>query len=156
MKTNRYFSELSALEYFIVRHVAVLSMEPLVEGHFNLEELLRLIDPKKETFWGKFGKAFKNDGRKAGKKKGVFGVSLDVLLERDGAESSLGVGPGTLRIPALIDDAVSAMKQMGKFSPLAKAFHPFALLIPSNRYVCGGRISEEWQHQKAQGVCGNY
>ena len=111
-RVKRYFSELSALEYFIVRHVAVLSMEPLVEGHFNLEELLGLIESRKPTFWGKFGKAFKNDGRKVGKKKGVFGVSLDVLVERDGAESTCGVGPGALRVPAILDDAVTAMRQM--------------------------------------------
>ena len=112
-RTKRFFSELSALEYFIVRHVAVLSMEPLLEGHFNLEELLNLIETRKPTFWGKFGKAFaKNDKTKGGKKKGVFAVPLDVLVERDGVESSLGVGPGALRIPALIDDAVCAMKQM--------------------------------------------
>ena len=109
---KKYFSELSALEYFIVRHVAVLSMEPLLEGHFNLEELLGLIESRKPTFWGKFGKAFKNDGKRAGKKKGVFGVALDVLIEKDGAECTFGVGPGALRIPALIDDAVSAMRQM--------------------------------------------
>ncbi|KAI9811421.1 MAG: hypothetical protein M1832_000890 [Thelocarpon impressellum] len=109
---KKYFSELSALEYFIVRHVSVLSMESLLEGHFNLEELLGLIEPRKPTFWGKFGKAFKNDGRKVGKKKGVFGVSLETLIEKDGAESTDGVGPGALRIPALIDDAVAAMRQM--------------------------------------------
>jgi hypothetical protein len=109
---KKYFSELSALEYFIVRHVAVLSMEPLLEGHFNLEELLGLIESRKPTFWGKFGKAFKNDGKRGGKKKGAFGVALDVLVERDGAECTFGVGPGALRIPALIDDSISAMRQM--------------------------------------------
>ncbi|KAH0538855.1 hypothetical protein FGG08_004572 [Glutinoglossum americanum] len=109
---KKYFSELSALEYFIVRHVAVLSMEPLLEGHFNLEELLGLIESRKPTFWGKFGKAFKNDGKRSGKKKGAFGVALDALVDKDGAECTFGVGPGALRIPALIDDAVSAMRQM--------------------------------------------
>lgn len=111
-KTKKYFSELSALEYFIVRHVAVLSMEPLLEGHFNLEELLSLIESRKPTIWNIFGRAFNKDGKKGGKKKGVFGVALDYLVERDGAESTHGVGPGALRVPALIDDAVSAMRQM--------------------------------------------
>ncbi|KAI9751659.1 MAG: hypothetical protein M4579_005964 [Chaenotheca gracillima] len=111
-REKKYFSELTALEYFIVRHVAVLSMEPLVQGHMNLEELLELIENRKPTFWNKFGKAFKNDGRKGGKKKGVFGVGLDALIERDGVESSYGNGPGVLRIPAIVDDAVSAMRSM--------------------------------------------
>ena len=112
-RTKRYFSELSALEYFIVRHVAVLSMEPLLEGHYNLEDLLNLIETRKPTFWGKFGKAFqKNDKPKGGKKKGVFGIPLDVLVERDGVESTYGVGPGALRVPGIVDDTISAMRQM--------------------------------------------
>lgn len=111
-RPKRYFSELSALEYFIVRHVAVLSMEPLLDGHYTLEDLLGLIETRKPTFWVKFGKAFKNDKSKGGKKKGVFGVGLDALVERDGVESTYGVGPGALRVPGLIDDAISAMRQM--------------------------------------------
>lgn len=109
---KRYFSELSALEYFIVRHVAVLSMQPLLEGHFDLEELLGLIETRKPTFWNKFGKAFKPDARKGGKKKGTFGVPLDILIERDGEDSSDGVGPGALRIPALVHDTISTMRRM--------------------------------------------
>lgn len=70
---KRYFSELTALDSFIVRHLAVLNMEPLVQGHFNLEELLGLIETNKKTFWGKFGKAFQpNDKKKGAKKKGVL------------------------------------------------------------------------------------
>ncbi|RJE18299.1 GTPase-activating protein, partial [Aspergillus sclerotialis] len=111
-RTKMYFSELSALEYFIVRHVAVLSMEPLLEGHFTLEELLSLIESRKPTIWNIFGRAFNKEGKKVGKKKGVFGVSLDVLVEKEGTESSHGVGPGALRVPTLVDDAVSAMRQM--------------------------------------------
>ncbi len=111
-RVKKYFSELSALEYLIVRTVAVMSMEPLMEGHFNMEELLGLIESRKPTFWDKFGKAFKNDRARGGKKKGVFGVPLDTLVERAGVESTYGVGPGALRIPGLIDDAISAMRQM--------------------------------------------
>ncbi|OJJ04370.1 hypothetical protein ASPVEDRAFT_784510 [Aspergillus versicolor CBS 583.65] len=109
---KRYFSELSALEYFIVRHVAVLSMEPLLDGAFTLEELLSLIESRKPTIWNIFGRAFAKDAKKGGKKKGVFGVSLDLLVEKEGTESSHGVGPGALRVPALVDDSVSAMRQM--------------------------------------------
>lgn len=112
MKPKKYFSELTALEYFIVRHVAVLSMEPLLEGHFNLEELLSLIESRKPTVWNLFGRAFNKEGKKVGKKKGIFGVSLNILVEKEGAESTHGVGPGGLRIPVLIDDAISAMRQM--------------------------------------------
>ncbi|KAI9650941.1 Rho-type GTPase activating protein Rga1 [Ciborinia camelliae] len=110
---KKYFSELSALEYFIVRHVAVIAMQPMLEGHFTMEELLNLIETRKPTFWGKMGKAFKNDGKKTNvKKKGVFGIPLDVIVEKDGAESTDGVGPGALKIPAIVDDAIAAMRKM--------------------------------------------
>ena len=111
-RTKRYFSELSALEYFIVRHVAVLSMQPLLEGYYTLEELLGLIETRKPTFWGKFGKAFKNDKPRSGKKKGVFGVPLDALVDREGVESTYGLGPGALKVPSLLDDSIAAMRQM--------------------------------------------
>lgn len=111
-RPKKYFSELTALEYFIVRHVAVLSMEPLLEGHFNQEELLDLIEMRKPTFWGKFGKAFKNEKPKAARKKGIFGVPLEVLVERDGEECSDGVGPGALKVPALVQDTITAMRTM--------------------------------------------
>lgn len=110
LRTKRYFSELSALEYFIVRHVAVLSMQPLLEGDYTLEDLLGLIETRKPTFWGKVSRALRNDGKT--KKKGIFGVPLESLVEREGAESTNGVGPGALRVPTIVDDCVSAMKQM--------------------------------------------
>ncbi|KAI1416011.1 RhoGAP-domain-containing protein [Hypoxylon sp. FL1857] len=109
---RKFFSELSGLEYFIVRHVAVLTMQPMLEPEFTLEELLSLIEARKApTFWNKFGKAFgKNEKGKVNKKKGVFGVPLEVIVERDGADSTDGVGPGALRIPAIIEDTITALK----------------------------------------------
>lgn len=111
--SRKFFSELSGLEYFNVRHLAVLTMHPLVEQEFSLDELLSFIESRKQaTFWKNLGKAFKNDKNKNIKKKGVFGVPLEIIIERDGAESTDGVGPGTLRIPAVIDDIVSSMRKM--------------------------------------------
>lgn len=110
---RKYFSELSGLEYFNVRHLAVLTMQPMIEQEFSLDELLTFIESRKQpTFWKNIGKAFKNDKNKAVKKKGVFGVPLDIIIERDGADSTDGVGPGTLRIPAIVDDIVSSMRKM--------------------------------------------
>jgi hypothetical protein len=122
----KYFSELSALEYFIVRHVAVLALETLLGEIFNLEELLELIETRKGTIWEKFGKAFRSNSadRKSVKKKGappsrgilmigVFGIPIEVLCERNGSDSVMGSGPGSLRIPAFLDDSISTMRQMG-------------------------------------------
>ncbi|PPJ53539.1 hypothetical protein CBER1_00319 [Cercospora berteroae] len=111
--TKKYFSELTALEYFIVRHVAVLSMEPLVEGHFNQEELLDLIETRKQNFWSKFGKAFQGkEKRPRAAKNAIFGIPLEQVLERDYEESTDGVGPGSLKIPSIVQECISAMKTM--------------------------------------------
>lgn len=110
---RKFFSELSGLEYFNVRHLAVLTMQPMIEQEFSLDELLTFIESRKQaTFWKNLGKAFKNDKNKNVKKKGIFGVPLEIIIERDGADSTDGVGPGTLRIPAIIDDIVSSMRKM--------------------------------------------
>jgi hypothetical protein len=123
----KYFSELSALEYFIVRHIAVLGLDTLLGELFNLEDLLELIETRKGTIWERFGKAFRSGGgeKKNVKKKGmriwwegevtvgVFGIPLEVLIERNGSDSVMGSGPGSLRIPAFVDDSISAMRQMG-------------------------------------------
>ena len=34
-------------------------------------------------------------------------------MERNGSASVMGSGPGSLRIPAFVDDTISAMRQMG-------------------------------------------
>lgn len=54
-------------------------------------------------------------------------MPLEILVERHGADSMLGAGPGSLRIPVFIDDAITAMRQMGKrwviltFTPFTEA-----------------------------------
>jgi hypothetical protein len=108
-----FIAELSALELAIVRHAALLALtrSPL-RDHFDLEDLLELVEVKKGSFWKKLfgpGKEKKNL-----KQKGVFGVPLELLVEREGADSSLGASRATLRVPSFIEDVVSAMRQMGR------------------------------------------
>ncbi|KAI5304483.1 hypothetical protein KEM56_006454 [Ascosphaera pollenicola] len=110
----KYFFELSQSEYYVARHLAVLQMHPLLENQMTLEELVALIEPRKtNNIWTFFGRAFKNDRSRATKKKGVFGVPLDQLIEKDGTDSTHGViGSPHLKVPTFIDDVVSAMRQM--------------------------------------------
>lgn len=115
-KPRVYLSELSALQYMIIRHVAVVHIEPYVREHFSLSELLNLIDTKKASIWGKFFTSLMHGTKKPTKVKedGTFGVSLDVLTEKTGVESNLAASPSPVRVAAFIDDAVTAMRQMGK------------------------------------------
>ncbi|GAA5943464.1 uncharacterized protein JCM15063_006480 [Sporobolomyces koalae] len=110
---NKLLSELSALEYFIVKHVAAVllaSETSALREVAPLDDLLDIIDARKNTFWGKLFKG--GNEQKKVKKKGVFAIPLDVLVERNGADSMHGAGPGSLRVPSFVDDVISAMKQM--------------------------------------------
>ncbi|KAF9358395.1 hypothetical protein BGX26_001854 [Mortierella sp. AD094] len=108
---RQYLSELSALELFIVKHLAVLTLAPIVSEYFTLEELLDLIGQRKQTLWGRFVKGLKTDKKKP-KAEGTFGVQLEVLVERNGVDSALGAGPGRIRIPSFLDDSITAMRNM--------------------------------------------
>ncbi|GJN89320.1 hypothetical protein Rhopal_002300-T1 [Rhodotorula paludigena] len=109
----KLLSELSALEYFIVKHVAAVLLSSdasALRDVAPLDDLLEIIDARKNTFWGKLFKG--GQDKKSVKKKGVFGIPLDVLVERNGADSMHGAGAGPLRVPSFVDDVISAMKQM--------------------------------------------
>ncbi|KAI8984108.1 hypothetical protein BDF20DRAFT_971307 [Mycotypha africana] len=158
-----YFSELGALEHFMLKHIAVLYLEEILHDHFTLEELVELIDEHSNrrnrknghhgnsnshgnsssnggsTLWSKFvtslNKAAYGNQQQYTKSTGAaryyanngttnsvttapttcatFGVPLDVLVERNGIESNLGLGPTRMiKIPVFIDEVISAMKQM--------------------------------------------
>ncbi|KAF9735911.1 hypothetical protein PMIN06_012820 [Paraphaeosphaeria minitans] len=119
--SRTYFSELSPLEYFKLKSLAVLQLGLLLDDNqYNQGDLLDLIETKRTNFWGKIGFGKNKNKPKKGptsvekpvSEKATFRQSLEWLVERFGAESTDGVGPGTLRVPALLQDAVSAMRNM--------------------------------------------
>ncbi|KAF9133333.1 hypothetical protein BGW39_010037 [Mortierella sp. 14UC] len=110
-RKRQYLNELSALELFIVKHLAVLMLAPVVSDYFTPEELLDLIGQRKQTLWGRFVKGLKTDKKKS-KVEGTFGVPLELIVERNGVDSALGAGPGRIRIPSFVDDSISALRNM--------------------------------------------
>lgn len=73
---RQYLSELSALELFIVKHLAVLTLAPVVSEYFTLEELLDLIGQRKQTLWGRFVRGLKTDKKKT---KGMFACATKAI-----------------------------------------------------------------------------
>ncbi|KAG1222815.1 hypothetical protein G6F35_005049 [Rhizopus arrhizus] len=108
-----YLSELSALQYMIIRYVAVVQIESYVRTSFSSTELLNMIESKKSSIWGKFFTPFKakKTNQPKAKEIGTFGVPLDVLTDRTGVESNLALGPSPVRLASFIDDAITAMRQ---------------------------------------------
>ncbi|KAL1745875.1 hypothetical protein HDZ31DRAFT_35500 [Schizophyllum fasciatum] len=104
-----YIAELSPLELAIIKHAAVLALSrSSLRDQFDMDEILELVEVKKSNFWNKL---FKGD-KKNVKKKGVFGVPLELLVEREGVDSLLGATRATMRVPSFVDDVISAMRQM--------------------------------------------
>ncbi|KZT10069.1 RhoGAP-domain-containing protein [Laetiporus sulphureus 93-53] len=106
-----FIAELSTLQLAIVKHCAVLVLQrsPL-RDQFDLDEILELVEIKKSSFWKQLFKP--GNDKKNVKKKGVFGVPLELLVEREGADSMLGASRASIKIPSFVDDVVSAMRQM--------------------------------------------
>ncbi|UZJ55867.1 hypothetical protein CBS101457_005187 [Exobasidium rhododendri] len=108
---GRSLSELSALELFIVKHMAVMMLQQSALKEFvPFDDLIDFIEMRKNTFWGKLFKGGKD--KKKIEKKGIFGIPLEILVERSGADSTLGASATHLRVPSFIDEIISAMKQM--------------------------------------------
>lgn len=108
---GRSLAELSALELFIVKHMAVMMLQQsALKELVNMDDLIDFIEMRKNTFWGKLFKGGKD--KKKVEKKGVFGIPLELLVEKSGADSTLGAGSTHMRVPSFVDDIISAMKQM--------------------------------------------
>ncbi|MCO5565745.1 hypothetical protein L7F22_019419 [Adiantum nelumboides] len=108
---GRAIADLSALELFVIKHLAVLMLQqgPLKDV-VPFDELIDFIDIRKNTFWGKLFKGGKD--KKKVEKKGTFNVPLEVLVDRNGADCTLGATSTVLRVPSFIDDIISSMRQM--------------------------------------------
>lgn len=46
---------------------------------------------------------------------GVFKLNLDVLVDRTGTNSELGVSAGVLKVPSFLDDVISSMRRKGVY-----------------------------------------
>lgn len=108
--TAPHISGLSALELAIVKHSALLALlRSPIRDQVDSDEILELIETKKGGFWNRL---FKAGDKKNVKKKGVFGIPLELLVEREGCDSLHGATRTPLRVPTFMDDVVSAMRQM--------------------------------------------
>nr|XP_019048002.1 rho GTPase activator [Kwoniella bestiolae CBS 10118]OCF26932.1 rho GTPase activator [Kwoniella bestiolae CBS 10118] len=103
-------STLNSLQSVILKHFALLQLSKSGLGHLiDLDEVLELLEVRKNQWWNKI---FKGTAKEKQKKKGIFGVPIEILVERTGSDSSLGASNAQLRVPEFIEDIVSTMRQM--------------------------------------------
>lgn len=121
-------SSLNPLQSLIIRHFALLQLlKSGIGPQVDLDDVLELLEARKNQWWNKI---FKNNAKKDTKKKGksgfglprcpalmssgIFGVPLEILVERTGSDSQQGASNAQLRVPEIIEDIISTMRQMGE------------------------------------------
>lgn len=106
-------AQLSSLQGMIIRHFALLHLQKTGLGHLvEPDDLMELLDARKNQWWNKL---FKNNAKKDQKRKGIFGVPIEILVERTGSDSQQGVSPNVLlRVPEFIEEITSTMRQQGE------------------------------------------
>lgn len=117
-KSGVYYSELGAEDLYLIKLIALslLTAAPvsLADDETFINNLVPLPpkSPKNSpNFWSKMKTMMTKDVKKTGG-RGVFGVPLDTLAIQWGAESDLGIGPSKIKIPIIIDELISSLRQL--------------------------------------------
>jgi len=105
----RYYSELSAYELITVKHMAINVIKENLDNSVSLD-LSSLIEDRKLKLWEKVFVSFKSNQKKTKPKDGTFNVPLDILVDRYGVNSDLGMSQGTVNIPIFIEKIIRALR----------------------------------------------
>ncbi|AQZ14619.1 LRG1 (YDL240W) [Zygosaccharomyces parabailii] len=118
-KSGVYYSELSSVELNLLRVISLSLLvldKRIVNEDFDPAQLgpfvLKAEKPSpSSSFWWRMKSKMNKEPRKPDQLK-VFGTPLDILSEKYGVESDLGVGPSKIRIPIIVDELISSLRQM--------------------------------------------
>ncbi|OUM60823.1 hypothetical protein PIROE2DRAFT_69689 [Piromyces sp. E2] len=105
----RYYSELSAYELITVKHMAINAIKENLDNSVSLD-LSSLIEDRKLKLWEKVFVSFKSNQKKTKPKDGTFNVPLDILVDRYGVNSDLGMSQGTVNIPIFIEKILRTLR----------------------------------------------
>ncbi|KAI8915610.1 hypothetical protein EDD86DRAFT_243613 [Gorgonomyces haynaldii] len=104
-----YLTDLTGLQLMVARQLAALALHPFVEKHYPLNKLLAIVDqPTKKTIWSRMLNVI-NAPKK--KKEGMFGRPLELLVQEWGVDFDYSYGPGTVRVPWIIEQAINALNE---------------------------------------------
>lgn len=118
-RSGVYYSELSAKDLQIIK---IISAAILVEDRQildqNFSKYLPTTTSKEKSssgeskFWNSMKTAMGMKSKKPPTPKKVFGTPLDVVADKWGVGSDLGVGPIKIKIPIVLDELISSLRQM--------------------------------------------
>ena len=100
----------------VISATLLLNLKSIPTDTFSLSNLEPLM-PREKTasqpnnFWSKMKFMMNKEPKKSSPRK-VFGTPLSVLASRWGIDSELGVGPSKIRIPIIVDELISNLRQM--------------------------------------------
>jgi hypothetical protein len=134
-------AELKPLEAMVIRHFALLHLQKTGLGHLvEPEDFMDMLEMRRGQWWN--FKLFKNNAKKDQKRKGIFGVPIEVLVERTGSDSQQGISSNVLlRVPEFIEEITATMRQQGE------SRQP---VVADPRHGCRGHFPQERQHQEAR------
>ncbi|KAL3233213.1 Rho-type GTPase-activating protein 1 [Nakaseomyces bracarensis] len=119
-RTGIYYSELDSDSLTLIKIISLSFLEydysKTENITFDFKKIAININKTVKTaqnsnFWNKMWNMMNKEPKKTTPRK-VFGTSLDDLCLFCGVDSELGVGPRKIRIPVLIDELVSSLKQL--------------------------------------------
>lgn len=119
-KSGVYYSELNTVELNLLRVISLSLLvldKRIVTEDFDPSQLGPFIlksekSSPSSSFWWRMKNKMNKEPRRQDQPLKVFGTPLDILSEKFGVESDLGVGPSKIRVPIIVDELISSLRQM--------------------------------------------
>ena len=117
-RSGVYYSELDPKDLKIIKIISstiLLEEKQISEDDFTYYVSYickeKTITSQESTFWDSMKTVMGMKHKKSSPKK-VFGSPLDVVTEKWGVSSDLGVGPTKIKIPIILEELISSLRQM--------------------------------------------
>ncbi|CCD26575.1 GTPase-activating protein LRG1 NDAI_0H04020 [Naumovozyma dairenensis CBS 421] len=122
-KSGIYYSELMDNELALLQMISLALLKNdsprIIREQTSLNDffptnLKHTKEPQPSKFWSKMKVMLSKEQNKAAvpNVEKVFGTPLEVLAEKWGVESDLGIGPTKVRIPIIVDELLSTLRNM--------------------------------------------
>ncbi|SCU81632.1 LAME_0B07976g1_1 [Lachancea meyersii CBS 8951] len=118
-KSGIYYSELKTEDQYLIKLISlsliVLHAQDLIHDASVIETLIPQPPQKHQknphNFWYKMKTIMSKEGKKSSATN-IFGCPLEQLAIQWGVDSDLGIGPTKIKIPIIVDELISSLRQL--------------------------------------------